>query len=239
MGIWSSPSTYKTWLRWSPSIPTYHPFWVDNLCGIVFIIWFMTPQLTNGYTRIYKSMTKSNFGQLMETWKDQAYLEPGSGSTPACFKNNTLQYSLDNGQVITIILDRLFPDTGFNIQVSWKIKAPSWFWISAFGGVFSYHCLHNNWFIILGFDIWFCEKYRVRNHCQNPHWILISGWLIWVTGHIGSISDFILQQHHLELSLLFAYLIQKLDFNDFILFAQNVLFENRHSRHMAELTMQI
>ena len=60
----------------------------------------------------------------METWKDQAYLEPGSGSTPACFKNNTLQYSLDNGQVITIILDRLFPDTGFNIQVSFK--ALSW-----------------------------------------------------------------------------------------------------------------
>ena len=32
-------------------------------------------------------------------------------------KNNTLQYSLDHGQVITIILDRLFPD-GFQIQVS-------------------------------------------------------------------------------------------------------------------------
>ena len=68
------------------------------------------------------------FGQLMETWKDQAYLEPGSGSTPACFKNNTLQYSLDNGQVITIILDRLFPDTGFNIQVSFK--ALSWCYIN-------------------------------------------------------------------------------------------------------------
>jgi len=48
--------------------------------------------------------------------KDQNYLEPGSGSTAVCYKNNTLQYSLDNGQVITIILDRLFPDTGFNIQ---------------------------------------------------------------------------------------------------------------------------
>ena len=101
----------------------------------------------------------------METWQDQGF-EPGSGSTPVCYKNNTLQYSLDNGQVITIILDRLFPDTGFNIQVRTKITNSlvvhhSYF--LAFGRLFCNHCLHHNWFFIFGFNIWFCKEYSIRN----------------------------------------------------------------------------
>ena len=93
----------------------------------------MSIQLTNAKCKSYKLLGQYNWsnGILSNLWtheKDQAYVEPGSGSTAVCYKNNTLQYSLDNGQVITIILDRLFPDTGFNIQVCtcWKSGFLNW-----------------------------------------------------------------------------------------------------------------
>ena len=45
---------------------------------------------------------------LMMMISSVTYLSEDDGTT--CMKNNTLQYSLDKGQVITVILDRLFPD---------------------------------------------------------------------------------------------------------------------------------
>ena len=133
------------------------------------------------------------------------------------------------------------PLSRYRIQYPGKFtvafRTHSWISISAFGGIFSNNCLHYNWFVIFGFDIWFCQEYRVR-HLRQKFQLNLNLRLTYL-------SDWTHREHFRFYSsaasfgviLVICLFDPKVRFQWFHTFFHHSKID--YSRHATDLTMQI